>query len=181
MVNFVWENLFRQRGEKTDLRESLKQNILFQDLNFQELNLVLNIINVRHYRPGENIFRQGEVGVGMYIVVSGVVNIYVEEMMAQTSSAVTTHVTQLRAADFFGELALVENEGRRSASATAHEESLLIGFYKPDLMEIIERSPSAGVKILLRLGEVLGTRLRQTTARITELKKDNTKVVVPRS
>ena len=181
MVNFVWDNLFRNRGEKQDLRESLKQNILFQDLNFSELTLVQNIVNIRHYRPGETVFRQGEVGVGMYILVSGVVNIYVEEMLAQTSSAVTTHVTQLKAGDFFGELALVENEGRRSASATAHEESLLIGFYKPDLIEIIERSPSAGVKILMRLGEVLGTRLRQTTARITELKKETPKGTASRT
>lgn len=172
MVNFIWDNLFIDSNETQNIRGNLKKNILFQDLQFNELRLVQNIVNIRHYRPGENIFKQGEVGVGMYIIISGVVNIYVEELQAQTSSPVTTHVTQLRAGDFFGELALVENEGRRSASASAHEESLLIGFYKPDLMEIIERSPSAGVKILLRLGEVLGTRLRQTTARITELKKD---------
>ena len=130
------------------------------------------IVNIRHYRPGESIFRQGEVGVGMYVVVSGSVNIYVEEVQAATGEPKTTHVTQLKTADFFGELALVENEGRRSASATAHEEAIMIGFFKPDLMEIIDRSPTAGVKILMRLGEVLGARLRQTTSRITEIKKE---------
>lgn len=175
MVNYIWDNLFLEKNENRSLRESLKKNILFQDLQFQELKLVQNIVNVRHYRPGENIFKQGEVGVGMYIILSGVVNIYIEEMQAQTSSPVTSLVTQLKTADFFGELALVENEGRRSASASAHEETVLIGFYKPDLIEILDRSPSAGVKILMRLGEVLGARLRQTTARITELKKDHKK------
>ncbi len=173
MVNYIWDNLFLQKSENRGLRESLKKNILFQDLQFQELKLVQKIINVRHYRPGEIIFKQGEVGVGMYIILSGVVNIYVEELQAQTSAPVTTLVIQLKEGDFCGELALVENEGRRSASASAQEESVLIGFFKPDLIEIIERSPSAGVKILMRLGEVLGARLRQTTARITELKKDS--------
>lgn len=173
MVNYVWENLFRENDKDQNLRQSLKKNVLFQDLNFAELKLVEKIVNLRHYRPGETIFKQGEVGVGMYIIVSGVVNIYVEELQAHTGSPYTTHVTQLKAGDFFGELALVENEGRRSASATAHEESQLIGFYKPDLIEIVERNPTAGVKILMRLGEVLGTRLRQTTNRITELKKES--------
>ncbi|MEZ0393084.1 MAG: cyclic nucleotide-binding domain-containing protein [Pseudobdellovibrionaceae bacterium] len=172
MVNYLWENFFRNQDKNQNLRQKLKQNILFQDLNFSELSLVEKIVNVRHYRPGESIFKQGEVGVGMYIILSGVVNIYVEELQAATGASYTTHVTQLKSGDFFGELALVETEGRRSASATAHEECLLVGFFKPDLIEIIERSPSAGVKILSRLGEVLGARLRQTTARITELKKE---------
>ncbi len=175
MVNYVWENLFRDKNKTESVRHQLKQNILFQDLNFNEIRLVENIVNIRHYRPGEPIFKQGEVGVGMYMIMSGVINIYVEELNASDNRTVTTHVTQLKAGDFFGELALVETEGRRSASATAHEECVLIGFYKPDLIEIVERSPSAGVKILMRLGEVLGSRLRQTTNRITELKKEQRK------
>jgi CRP-like cAMP-binding protein len=173
VVDYLWENFFRGKDKNENLRQKLKQNILFQDLSASELNLVEKIVNVRSYRPGEVIFKQGEVGVGMYIIASGVVNIYVEELQAATGAAYTTHVTQLKAGDFFGELALVEHEGRRSASATAHEECVLIGFYKPDMIEIIDRSPSAGVKILQRLGEVLGARLRQTSARITELKKES--------
>lgn len=171
MVDFIWDNIFRNIGREGGIRSKLKENILFQDLSANELRLLENIINVRHYRPGEVIFRQGEVGVGMYIIVSGVVNVYVEELQTQNAELKTTHVTQLKASDFFGELALVEENSRRSASATAHEETVLIGFFKPDLMELVERNASAGVKILLRLGEVLGTRLRQTTSRITELKK----------
>jgi len=173
VVNFIWDNLFRGKDGTRPLREQLRKNILFQDLNFQQLYLLENIVNVRHYRPGEAVFKQGEVGVGMYIILSGSVSITVEEIELNTTSSRSTHITHLKSGDFFGELALVENEGRRSATAFAHEESVLIGFFKPDLFEIIERNPSAGVKILLRLGEVLGTRLRQTTARISELKKES--------
>lgn len=175
MVNYIFENLFTNRNKQDTLRHKLKQNILFQDLSSQELKFVENIVNVRNYRPGESVFRQGEIGVGMYIIVSGSVNIYVEELEANSNQMSTSLVTQLNAGDFFGELALVENESRRSASASANEDTLLIGFYKPDLMEIVERNSHAGVKILLRLGEVLGVRLRQTTSRITQLKKDSKK------
>jgi CRP-like cAMP-binding protein len=172
MVNFIWENLFGPSGKNQSVRKALKDNILFCDLNYSELKLLEKIVNVRNYRPGEAIFRQGEVGVGMYIISSGSVNIFVEELNPKNSQVKTTHIVQLKAGNFFGELALVEKEGRRTASATAQDETVLIGFFKPDLMEVVERSPSAGVKILMRLGEVLGTRLHQTTARITELKKE---------
>jgi CRP/FNR family transcriptional regulator, cyclic AMP receptor protein len=171
MVNFVWENLFRQNNRSESIRSQLKRNVLFQDLNFRELSLLEKIINVRNYRPGENIFKQGEVGVGMYIIISGIVNLYTEEIDATTSAPVSTHVTQLETGDFFGELALAENEGRRSASATAHNECILIGFFKPDLLEIVERNPTAGVKILMRLSEVLGARLKKTTGLLSTFKK----------
>ncbi|MFN7825997.1 MAG: cyclic nucleotide-binding domain-containing protein [Pseudobdellovibrionaceae bacterium] len=173
MVDFIWNSLIK--NEKANLRKLLKANVLFQDLNPFELSLVEKIVNVRNYRPGESIFRQGEVGVGMYIVLSGSVTIFVEELQENNQvvfNSKHTAVTHLKASDFFGELALVEDEGRRSASASAHEETVLVGFFKPDLLEIISRNPSAGVKILSRLSEVLGLRLRQTTARITELKRE---------
>lgn len=171
-MNFIWDNLFRDTGERKGLRESLRQNILFQDLDPLELRLLQRIVNVRSYRAGEPVFKQGEAGVGMYIILSGSVDIITQEIDITTGRSHTSPVTLLKAKDFFGELALVEREGRRSATAIAHENAVLIGFFKPDLIEIIDRNPTAGVKILMRLAEVLGTRLHQTTAKISELKKE---------
>lgn len=172
-MNFIWDNLFRQSQKERTLTHRLKENVLFRDLSGSELRLLENIVNVRNYRPGETIFRQGEAGVGMYIISSGMVNIYVEEIIASTGELRTTPVTQLKEGDFFGDLALVEDGGRRSATAIAATESILIGFFKPALLEITQRNPTAGVKILLRLGEVLGARLKETTARISEMKRES--------
>lgn len=171
-MSYLWENLFRKDARERSLAQKLSENILFQDLSARELKLVENIVNLRTYRPGEVIFRQGDAGVGMYIISKGSVNIYVEEMDPATTQVTSSQVTVLREGDFFGDLALVDPNNRRSASAVAGEETLLIGFFKPDLVEISQRSPSAGVKILWRLGEVIGVRLRETTAKISELKKD---------
>lgn len=149
----------------------MKNNILFQDLNIRELQLVKNIVNVRNYRTGETIFHQGEIGVGMYIIVSGSVDISIEESNIVGEAPQSNFVTRLSEGDFFGEIALVEEAGRRTATAIAHEETVLIGFFKPDLMEVISRNPDAGVKILMGLGRVLGTRLAETTSMIRVLKK----------
>lgn len=170
-MDFIWDNLFRQSRKERTLTQKLKENILFQDLSGRELRLVENIVNLRNYRPGETIFRQGEVGVGMYMVSRGLVNIYVEEIVPASGEVRTVHVTQLKEGDFFGDLALVEENSRRSATAVASVETMLIGFFKPSLLEICDRNPTAGVKILLRLSEVLGARLKETTSRISELKR----------
>jgi CRP-like cAMP-binding protein len=173
MANFIWENLFNDDHKEKTLRQKLKTNFLFQDLAVNELKMLEKIVNIRTYRPGEIVFRQGDVGVGMYIISKGTVNIYKEEIVPESGNPRTTHITQLQEGDFFGDLALVEDNGRRSASAVAHQETNLIGFFKPDLIELANRNPTAGVKILMRLGEVLGSRLAQTTAKISELKNEN--------
>lgn len=171
MVNYFWDNIFKTNRQEKNLHNALKNNILFSELNSRELHLVKSIINVRNYRAGENVFHQGEVGVGMYLIISGSIDVSVEESSVAGEAPRSSFVTRLSDSDFFGEIALVEETGRRTATATAHEETILIGFFKPDLMEIISRNPSAGVKILIGLGKILGTRLAETTAMIRVLKK----------
>ncbi len=169
-MNYLWDNIFRRPRKENDLRSVLKENILFKDLSDRELSFVENIVHFRRYHASEQVFRQGEVGVGMYIIVTGRIDISVTDHTIQNEAEREIFITQLLERDFFGELSLVEDNGPRTATATAREESRLIGFFKPDLMEILARSPSTGVKIVLRLAEVLGRRLKDTTEKVSELR-----------
>lgn len=172
MVNFIWDNIFKKTDRAKDLLNVLSENYLFETLTKSELKFVKEMVHVRHYRPGEIVFRQGEIGVGMYIIASGSIDILVEDIPADTPEKQTVFVTRLGTGDFFGELSLVEENGRRTATSLASVESTLIGFFKPDLIEIVERNPSTGVKIVTRLAEVLGKRLKETTIKVTELKRE---------
>jgi CRP-like cAMP-binding protein len=173
MGSHLWENFFKPTTKEKEINAILKENILFQDLTQRQLKFVANIVHLRKYRKDEAIFRQGEVGVGMYIIVQGAVDITVEENQAQEGPHRREVVmTKLGTGDFFGELSLVEEGGRRSATAAATDNTTLIGFFKPDLLEILERNPAAGVKITLRLGEVLGRRLRETNDRVSVLEDE---------
>ncbi|UCH20340.1 MAG: cyclic nucleotide-binding domain-containing protein, partial [Deltaproteobacteria bacterium] len=173
MGSHLWENYFKPTTKEKEINAILKENILFQDLTQKQLKFVANIVHLRKYRKDEAIFRQGEVGVGMYIIVQGAVDINVEENQAQEGHHRQYVVmTKLGPGDFFGELSLVEEGGRRSATASATDNTTLIGFFKPDLLEILERNPAAGVKITLRLGEVLGRRLRETNDRVSVLEDE---------
>ena len=70
-----------------------------------------------------------------------------------------------------GELSLIEENSRRTASARAMNEASLIGFFQPDLKNLLQSHPEIGARILLRLSQVLGRRLSETATKITELKK----------
>ncbi|MCB0393259.1 MAG: cyclic nucleotide-binding domain-containing protein [Bdellovibrionales bacterium] len=172
-MDFLWENIFKQSQKARTISALLAENFLFSDLTKKELRFVENIVHERHYRTGESIFKQGEIGVGMYIVVKGSVDIIVYDT-DPTGKRPTQNilVTRLMSGDFFGEISLVEENGRRSASAVAAEDSIVIGFFKPDLMEILERSPATGVKVVFKLAEVLGRRLKETTDKITQLRSE---------
>ena len=168
-MNLIWDNLFK-RNKTKDVRASLAESVLFNELNSREIRFIENMVHVRRYHAGEIIFKQNETGVGMYIIQKGRVEIFVTDEHASSPEFQNIFITQLLPGDFFGELSLVETNGRRTASAIAREETVLIGFFKPDLTEILSRSPSTGVKIVLRLSEVLGKRLKETNDKVSELR-----------
>ncbi len=175
-MKILWENVFKKDNSAQTIQKALANNILFRNLTKSELNFIKQIIHLRQYRAGEAVFSQGDVGVGMYIILKGSVDIAVIDVdVSRVDSAESqkeVFVTRLEKDDFFGELSLVEETGFRSATARAAEECLLLGFFKPDLMELLDRSPSTGVKVVFRLAEVLGQRLKDTTEKITRLKSE---------
>lgn len=153
-LSLFWENIFKKDRQVWTIQEALKKNIVFKDLTPREINQIQNITHLRSYSASEAIFKQGEVGVGMYIISKGSVDIIYDD----------NRITTLKEDDFFGELALVEERGIRTATAIAKEDTQVIGFFKPDLIQIMNQTPEIGVKILFRVGQVIGTRLHETTA-----------------
>ncbi len=171
MVQFLWENVLRRRSDENNIMSFLKNSFLFKDLSRTEMEFLTNIVHVRHYEPGEKIFNQGDPGVGMYLIFSGTVDIIMHDpsIEPKTVDHEEIFITRLEKGDFFGELSLIEDPSYRSATALAIHKCTLIGFFKPDLIQVIQRNPLTGNKISLRLAEILGKRLRETTEKVSEL------------
>ena len=166
--HFLWTDLFRKKkAGRSELTEILRENVLFQTLTKRELRYLSSFVYERVYQPEESIFAQNDRGLGMYLIVKGRVAIRTQA----TPGMNETLVTLLNEGSFFGELALVDPAHLRSAYATAMERSVLIGFFKPDLLEILERKPEMGVKLMLNLSAVLGRRLVETTERMSLLSR----------
>lgn len=145
-----WSNIFSRNPKKESTLDLLETIPVFEELNSRELRAVERILYRRTFSPGEIIFRQGDPGVGMYILGEGEVEI--------RSEPDQTVLTTLGVGSFFGEVSLL-NEVPRSATAVASTECVLWGFFRPELMDLIERWPKLGVKILLHLAQIAGKRL----------------------
>lgn len=173
--HFLWSDLFSGRRKASDLAKILHENILFSTLNRRELRYLSNFVYERVFEAGEQIFRHGDRGVGMYLIVSGRIAIKTIQRNEEV------FITELGKGSFLGELALVDPEHLRSAHAVVTEPSRLIGFFKPDLEGILQSNPAMGVKILYQLSTVLGRRLLETTQRITVLQNQLPKGDHPRA
>jgi len=163
--NALWRNLFSQRVVREGtIEEVLSKVPAFANLAPRELKEVAAIVHKREYRSGEPVFYQGDPGLGMYIVKDGEVSIVI-----QGKDGNERELALFSDGDFFGELALLD-ESPRSANAVCKTECTLIGFFRPDLFELIEKNTTLGIKIVLKLAEIVAQRLRHTDKELSKVK-----------
>jgi len=148
-----WANLFKTPTEKSELEEVLLSMPPFKNLNSKSIKLLMKVIHNRIYTSNENIFYQGDPGIGLYIIIRG------EVLITQDTNGERFDLALLTRGDFFGELALLD-EAKRSASAIALKDSQLAVIFKPDLDEFVESNSKEGINILRGISQIIATRLR---------------------
>ena len=158
----LWGNVFKEKTANRSIAAILKQIPVFSGLSNTELRLLEKIVYLRNYHENEIIFVEGEPGAGMYIIESGKVRICLGPHSDQEHE-----IALLEEGDFFGELALIDDHPR-SATAVALMPTRLVGFFRSDLISIINRSPRMGVKIQQNILKILVARLRITDQRLNE-------------
>jgi len=160
-VNKLWENIFKSRQNKKDEIDDILMKIpVFQDLKPSALKKIKCILHQREYKTNEIIFSQGDVGLGMYIIERGSVEIVCDP---------ERHIlAELQDGDFFGELALLD-DSPRSASAITKTPCRMLCFFKPELLDLLDRDPKLGSRILFKLAWTIGERLKTTNQQVKEL------------
>ena len=150
-----WENPFKKNPSKIeDELDFLSSVPIFDSLSKRQKIKLQKIIHIRSYEKGEIVFRQGDPGVGLYIVKDGEVDVYNEY-----SNLTCSKITTLQHGDFFGETSLL-NETPRSATIVSGKSSVLWGHFKPDLLNLIDSDPKLGVRLIFRLSQIVAERLR---------------------
>jgi serine/threonine protein phosphatase PrpC len=132
--------------------EVLKKMPLFKHLTYKEVMRLLNVTVVKEYQPGEPIIKEGTEGEELFIILSGKVRLHKAEAF----------ITFLERGAHFGEMALVDRS-KRSASASAVEQSRALMLRRRDFYEIIRKEPVLATKLLWSFVQVLTERLRKTT------------------
>lgn len=162
-MDSFWGNIFRHRQpEEENIRKILQKIPVFENLRRNELAAVERILHHREYRAGETVFYQGDPSAGMYIIVKGKVQVIYEPTQQV--------IAELYDGDFFGELALVD-DSPRSATVVCRLDCKMLGFFQSDLLDLIERRPRLGLKIVMQLMAVISERLRKSNDQVQALQK----------
>lgn len=161
-IDSFWGNIFA-KNQVQDIVSILKQIPLFKGITYMDLVKLSKFLHLRKYGQNEIIFFEKEPGAGLYIVKSGQVKIFIKSLEGEERELV-----KLGSGTFFGEVALID-EAPRSASAICMEDTELLGFFRPDLMTLLDRDPRLSSKILWQLALVVGQRLRDTNKDLKRL------------
>jgi signal transduction histidine kinase len=119
-----------------------RSNSLFAALSPEDLELLHRSGQEKVYRDGETIFETGAPGDGVYLVQSGRVRI-----AAMVGDAGSRTLANVEPGDFFGEMAVLDNEPR-SANAIASGETKLLFLPREDVLQFLERSPRAALNLV---------------------------------
>ncbi len=166
MSSSYWNNIFEKNGKhQINLDYVLKKVPFFSQLKKIELLEFKRILHHRYFKKGEIIFYEGEPGAGMYVIENGKIGIY-----KNFDDNSKEELAILQSGEFFGEMALLD-ESARSASAVALENTSVLGLFRHDLFNLINRKPKLGNKILLKLAQMLAERLRLSNDELQEVKQ----------
>ena len=127
----------------------LKRVTLFEDLDRRSLEAIANAAVEQDYTPGQEIVRQGDTGVGAFIIKKGRVEVVQDRGTHQHKLA------EMKSGDVFGEMALLD-EFPRTATCRATEPTTCLGIQRWHFRGILESHP----QIALALLPVLVKRLR---------------------
>lgn len=137
--------------------ELLRRVPLFMTLAPEELEQVAQVAVPRRFSASQTVFREGDASDTCYVIRDG----HVRAVRAHPDGRSIT-LAQFGPGDFFGELAMLDEE-RRSATIETLEETEALAILGADMRRLLREHPEISVKLIA----VLGRRLRETNERLT--------------
>ena len=129
---------------------------LFAGLDAAALDALAEMAFMRTFQPGEAIVEEGHTGNGLYVILSG----RVEVVKSEGTDGAQVLAT-LTAGEPFGELALL-GEWKRTATVRAIDETACLGMDRWLFLAHLQRQPAIAVKML----QFVAQRLVDTDARL---------------
>jgi CRP/FNR family cyclic AMP-dependent transcriptional regulator len=147
----------------SDVIEAVAKVDLFRDLNHEGIERLAAICAEESYRVGDVIFKEGEVGDKLYLILEGRIRISREVSgMGEEALAI------LGPGAAFGEMALIDSSPR-SADARVHERCRVLVLTKAALEDLLFLDKDLAYEILWTFVKILSARLRETNDKATFL------------
>jgi CRP-like cAMP-binding protein len=138
----------------------------FKPLTESQLESLADFCEAKNFSAGESIFRQGELGESLFIVVDGKVGIEREV----TDENDTVSLAIIKSCEYFGFFSLF-SQAPRSATATAMKDSVILEIKRGDFITFARQNPD----LLIELNHVLTMRLVEAYDKIAEMTRKSSK------
>ena len=138
--------------------EALRQVWLFSELSDDQLESISTFTFSKSFDPGELIVVEGQTGNGLYVILSGNVEVLKGDLRENPQV-----LAKRGAGDVFGEMALL-GEWPRTASVRALDTVQCLGIDRWVFLSQLEQHPQVTIKML----QILAQRLRDSDARFAE-------------
>lgn len=170
VLKYLWDASPVSFRTKDNYHDFFKRISFLNSFSDNEIRLFTKFLHRREFQSNEVIFRQGDSGYGFYFIYQGSVNIFTNHLNTNIEDQ-GEFVIRLDRRQYFGEMGLLEEFNRRSATVVAHENSVLLGIFKPDLEKMLELYPVLGAKFLRETALIMANRMGHLTREIMSLKK----------
>ena len=131
--------------------EIMRRVPLFEGLGSRELSAIANAAKERRFDTGDTVVGEGETGVGFFVVADGTARV---EVSGERRGTIGPGAS-------FGEVALLDEGGRRTASVVAESPLRVFGITAWQFTPLLEQHPSIAIKI----AKILARRLREAEER----------------
>lgn len=150
------------KAYQRELLALMAQVDLLSDLSGHEPEVLSHYLQAFEADKDCVIFREGEPGHYMCLLVRGQIKTYKE-----SDAEHRAEVANERRGRSVGEMAIIDGEPR-SATCIATEPSVLILLTKASFQRLCEQRPALALKLLFRIARLMSRRLRLTSGRLVD-------------
>ncbi|MCL2026434.1 MAG: GGDEF domain-containing protein [Leptospirales bacterium] len=141
----------------------LKNVSIFSDISEKELDIIASEMKKKEYKAGELIFKEGDPGDEMYVVIDGGVSIFIID-----NDSKEVVLSEIMKGNFFGEMSIIER-APRSATCRVIQDSAFLVLHADDLANLIHFEPECAVKIMNKMLSITVERLMNIGAFVTQM------------
>jgi signal transduction histidine kinase len=143
----------------------LEDSKLFCQLGSGESAELRRIAREQRFAHGQEIFKEGDEGDGVYIVKEGLV-----EISGLVAPQVRHVFSQVAPGDIFGEMAVLDQKAR-SACAVARGETVVYFVPRDGMLRLVEGSPTLAVGLVREISQRLREFNRQYLAEVLQTER----------
>jgi signal transduction histidine kinase len=144
---------------------TLEASKLFDQLNPAELDSLGRAAQEREFAAGQDIFKEGDAGDGLYLVKDGLV-----ELSGLIGPKKRQVFSEVLPGDMFGEMAVVEDQPR-SAGASARERTSVYFLPREKILTLVANSPTLALILLREISQRLRAFDRQYVREVVQAER----------